>query len=198
MVPIRRFHSDRLRRANNAFAKRVEKFNQNAPTPQQVEHLRALRNKHLERLRIAPFFKELLSRRHAFDIRANGHTYQYTLLLNGFAMDRFQRPVVVLLDSIGRKLLFYKSTGTNSTMPDQWLPFNAVKFMEFDDGQKDWWYQKYAKHPSSQAEFKALPQHIQVLSNLLGRMIPELVRDQQMKFKKDWNMDQISAINQML
>jgi hypothetical protein len=128
-----------------------------------------------------PVLGELLEKRERIKLNIRGKSYPFSILMTGMAMKRFQRPVVVVLDWLGRKHLFYKSTGVNSGMPGKWLPFASMKRVTKRGGY--WWYKKYDRHPNFTIGWR-----------MLGEEIAR--REKRIDFKgKGWDMDVISEIN---
>jgi len=107
------------------------------------------RQRHLEALARSSFYHKLLdpARQRSFTVSAGGRSHAFTLLGRGLSMTRFQRPVVVVLDSLGSGILFYKSTGMNSGMPGKWLPFRSIVMTHVRAGHGvEPWYEKFREH----------------------------------------------------
>ncbi len=156
--------------------------------PTQTVQLRArrllsARQKYFAQLREIPFVRELLKSQHRFAVEVGGKKVNFTMLKTGIKMEGLNRPIVIVLDNMGRKVLFYKSTGANSKKPGTWLPFRGLEFATFKSGKRDWWYQKYAGHPN-------FPEHFRLISDEIRK------RESEIDFKRKWDSDQVAAINE--
>jgi len=182
---IQSSNSSALREHNLRFKQMVDRSVRNGTIPKtRAARLIAVRKKYVARLKATvPFVRELFARQEKITIPIGGNPSSFTLLKTGIKFEGFSRPVVVVLDNFGRKMLFYKSTGVNSKRPGAWLPFREVKYTEVLKGRMDWWYAKYAGHPN-------MPEYI----TLLGKEIAK--RENEIDFKRNWDMDQVEAINQ--
>jgi len=175
----RQLTSEELRSENRKFAGTIKS---GAFKP---EELAGIRKRYLEQLKHIPFFRELLSKQKKIKISVAGKDYHFTILTTGLAMERFSRPIVVVLNGYGQKVLFYKSTGINSKMPGKWLPFNSMKFIESPKDGNYWWYEKFEGHPRFTEQYRKVSEEIGKIEN-------------QLELKKHWNMDQVAAINEYL
>ena len=149
-------------------------------------HLEA-RQSHFEALRKIPFMRRLLdpAKQKKIEVTVSGRTHSFTLLGVGLGMARYHRPVVVVLDSLGRRILFYKSTGVNSGRPGAWLPFNSRKMQVDAHGRAHLWYEKFGGHP------KFPESHLR-----LGEAITR--REKELEFMKTSDPDLIEAIAEYL
>jgi len=174
-----------LRDHNARFKQMVDRSVRNGIVPKaRAARLIAVRKKYIARLKATvPFVRELFARQEKITIPIAGKPSTFTLLKTGIKFEGFSRPVVVILDNFGRKMLFYKSTGANSKKPGTWLPFREVQYTEVLKGRMDWWYAKFAGHPN-------MPEYI----TLLGKEIAK--HEREIDFKRNWDMDQVTAINQ--
>ena len=152
----------------------------------RARRLALVRERYLQLLQRIPFANEVLSKKETFTITASGRPQRFTLLKTGIAFNGFDRPVVMVLNAVGKGQLFYKSTGHNSKKPGAWLPFRGLEFTEILKGHgMDWWYQKYAGHPNYQEHLVAV-----------GREIAK--REHEITFKRKWDMDQVEALKEYL
>jgi hypothetical protein len=112
-----------------------------------------------------PFLRKILdpTKQRKINIKVNSKNYSFTLLGTAFSMKRNSRPVVVLLDSLGKKYLFYRSTGINSKTPGRWFPFNSLKIVKRKDGSSYLWYEKFEGHPNFPELFVKLGENIKKL-----------------------------------
>jgi hypothetical protein len=171
--------------ANARYGRLVERsVKRGRVSPTRAKRLLSVREKYFKLLQTIPFAREVLSKKEAFTIITGGHPQEYTLLKTGIAFNGFDRPVVMVLNPLGRGQLFYKSTGHNSGKPGAWLPFRGLQFTEIIKGYaEDWWYQKYAGHPN-------IPDYLVAV----GREIAK--REHEIDFKRKWDMDQVEALKE--
>lgn len=111
---------------------------------------------HIEALGEIPFFRRLLTRKVPINIMVGGRSHQFTLLANGIRLNvgsamarvkRMEYRIVVVLDKWGRKMLFYKSSGTESGLAGKWLPFKEIGYGTKRSGRLDYGIWKYEGHP---------------------------------------------------
>ncbi len=116
------------------------------------------RKAHLEQLRNIQFMRRLLdpTKQKKIIIRTGGEMRQYTLLGVGLEMAKHHRSVVVVIDSPGRGILFYRSTGLNSGKPGKWLPFETRKIIKDKQGKEHEWFAKFKGHPNFPEEYVKL------------------------------------------
>jgi len=173
-----------IRRQNLRHHERVGELGRKIPlSPIRTKQILAARKKYFANIRRIPFVNKLLSGQVRFEVPIGKTRATFTLLKTGLKLEGLNRPVVVVLDNWGRKMLFYKSTGMNSKKPGTWLPFKGLEFVEFKNGEKDWWYQKYAGHPH-------FPEYLMFISEEIKK------REHEVEFNKKWGHDEVNAINE--
>ncbi|GEM_PF-2566273 len=140
-----------------------------------------------------PFFKRLLGKQEPFVFRDGGKAHNFVLLKTGMAMKEHARPVAIVISPSGEAMLFYKSTGSNSGIPGEWIPFNTTKWIKDDPKHGSyWWYQKFQGHPGPGK--KATPEMERALR--IGKEIK--AREKGIEFLDKWGVDEIAAIGEML
>jgi hypothetical protein len=178
-----RSRTERLADANRAYKARMEK--QCPLPPSKLEKLLAGRKKHIVRvMKVADIYKRVLDpeKKIKVSFEAGGSRFHCSILGRGFSMSRFKRPVVVVLDGAGRKLLFYKSTGINSGRPGKWLPFNSIKYRP---DTRSMWYEKFEGHPN-------FPEWLEKLGEEIGKAEPKI------ELIQTSDIDLVTAITNLL
>jgi len=178
-----------------------------------AQNPRAIRARRLflKSLDAVPFMKELLEKKASIAVEHNGVHYSFTLLRTGIRFAGFERPVLIVLNSQGVAIPFYKSTGANSKMPGKWLPFRDIRYAEVEKGRKDWWYAKFKGHPNNPPVYEKLSGELTRIFNELERISRKQSSSRPLSIqesgfaekygitlKKDWDMDQLSAIKEYL
>ncbi len=152
----------RLKQINKAYwntvAKKIPEYKRVQIVKTRKRYFSLLRRK-------IPFLKRILDpkKQRKINVKAEGKNYSFTLLGTGFGMGENYRPVVILLDGVGKKYLFYRSTGINSEKPGNWLPFNSIQIVKEKGGGSHPWYQKFEGHPNFSELFVKLGEEIKKL-----------------------------------
>ncbi|MFH1895448.1 MAG: hypothetical protein ABIJ74_02615 [archaeon] len=152
-----------------AVSEKVPEYKHTAVLKSRKRYFELLRRK-------IPFLKKILDpkKQKKITVLSEGKKYFFTLLGTGFDMRKKgkmnldDRPVVTLLDSLGKKYLFYRSTGMNSGKSGEWLPFNSLKVVKRKDGTSYVWYEKFEGHPDFPEVFVKLGEEIKKAEPEIG------------------------------
>jgi len=121
------------------------------------------RRLYLESLMSIPLVNQIFKKQALVSFNYGLEEHNFVLLRTGFKFARFKRPVLIIMNSNGQIIPFYRSTGKNSELVSKWLPFRGIKNKKIFNGINGEIpiYQKLVTHPNMPSYYKAISQKIE-------------------------------------
>ncbi|MDD3159952.1 MAG: hypothetical protein PHQ98_03225 [Candidatus ainarchaeum sp.] len=174
-------------------------------TPLRRKRMLQSRRLYLGSLLSIPLINQIFKKQTLISFKYGSEEHSFVLLRTGFKFARFKRPVLIIMNSDGQIMPFYRSTGRNSKLPGKWLPFRGIKNKKIFNGINGEIpiYQKLVTHPNIPSYYKAISEKLTEIynkleslksKNSLTKEEKEFIENNDLEFRDDIDTTELNLL----